>query len=128
MRDERGIVTLLVVGLGLTLVVSLALVGEAGKALAEKAHLAAVAEQAALAGTDTAAPGPAGGVTLVPAAATAAADKVLSADGVMGSVVVTGLSVQVGTVANLATPLLALVGTPQLKLHVSSSATATKGS
>jgi hypothetical protein len=124
---EDGFITLFVVIMSLAMLLGVGLLGQGAEVLVAKARLASVAQQAALAGADTAVPGLSGQPMLDPAAATSTADAVLNADRVAGTATVSGLEVQVSTHDTIATPMLAMVGHPRVSLVVDSGVSASGG-
>ncbi|HEX8081478.1 MAG TPA: pilus assembly protein TadG-related protein [Jatrophihabitans sp.] len=107
------------------------LVIDGGNALAAREQAADVAQQAARAGADALSPeslrGSPTGLTASPAAAQAAANRVLDTAGVTGTVNVDGASVSVTVVVHKDTTILSAFGVGPIKGRATAAATALHG-
>jgi Flp pilus assembly protein TadG len=132
-RDaQRGAVMFWVIPLMVAMVAMAGLVVDGGNAIAARQHAADLAQQAARAGADalspdslhTAVPSQ---LAADPAAATAAADQVLSAGGVVGAVSIDGDSVTVSVTVHEKTSVLSAFGLTEISGSATSTATALHG-
>lgn len=129
---EGGFVSFYVVLITIGLLAMCGLVFDGGNALAARGQAADVSQQAARAGADALSPaslrsvGPVG-LTAGPAAAGAAANRVLRAGGVSGTVAVSGDTVTVAVVVHRRTSILSAVGLTQITGRATASATAIHG-
>lgn len=129
-RADGGAVTPFVLVLCVALVALLGLVADGGRALAAREAAMTEAEQAARLGADqlSLASLHAGSIVVSTAAAVAAAEAYMAAEGHRGTAAVVGGRV-VATVDTypLSTPLLALVGIDSVAVGASASATTVDG-
>lgn len=132
-QAEAGFVSLYVVVIALGLLAMAGLVIDGGNALAAREQAADAAQQASRAGADALSPsslrGNPAGLTATPAAAQAAADRVLAAAGVNGTVTVgvAGDSVTVTVVVHKSTTILSAVGVSDISGTATATATALSG-
>lgn len=108
------------------------LVVDGGAALSARGRAADVAQQAARAGADALAPNSLrsrspSGLMINPAAATAAANQVLAAGSVQGSVTVSGDTVTVTTTVTRQTSMMSAVGINTVSGRASATATVLYG-
>jgi Flp pilus assembly protein TadG len=130
-QSEVGFVSLYVVVITVGLLAMAGLVIDGGNALAAREQATDVAQQAARAGADALSPeslrGSPTGLTASPAAAQAAANRVLDTAGVTGTVSVDGDNVTVTVVVHKDTTILSAFGVPPIEGKASSTATALHG-
>ena len=130
-QAEAGFVSLYVVVITVGLLAMAGLVIDGGNALAARGQAADVAQQAARAGADALSPeslrGRPTGLTASPAAAQAAADRVLDTAGVSGAVSVDGADVSVTVVVRKDTTILSAFGVGPIEGRANSTATALHG-
>jgi hypothetical protein len=128
-QSEVGSVTLFFAITALALFFVFGLVLDAGRALSAKAQDASHDFAAARAGAQQLAPSSlrAGRPILDPAAATAAAQAVLSADRLAGQITIRGLTVTVTTSRSVPTEVLGLIGIRSVTVHSAATALATPG-
>jgi Flp pilus assembly protein TadG len=130
-QAEAGFVSLYVVVITVGLLAMAGLVIDGGNALAAREQAADVAQQAARAGADALSPeslrGSPTGLTASPAAAQAAANRVLDTAGVTGTVNVDGASVSVTVVVHKDTTILSAFGVGPIKGRATAAATALHG-
>lgn len=113
--DERGAVAIVMPILAVAMLSMAGLVVDGGAALAARGRATDVAQQAARAGADALAPGSLrrgqpDDLTVDPAAAAAAADRVLTAGSVIGQVSVVGDTVTVTAQVSRPTAMLSAIG------------------
>jgi Flp pilus assembly protein TadG len=130
-RAEGGFVSLYVVVITVGLLAMAGLVLDGGNALAAREQATDVAQQAARAGADALTPsslrGSPTGLTASPAAAQAAANRVLDTAGVTGTVNVDGADVSVTVVVHKDTTILSAFGVGPIEGRATSTATALHG-
>jgi len=130
-QSEAGFVSLYVVVITVGLLAMAGLVIDGGNALAAREQATDVAQQAARAGADALSPeslrGSPTGLTASPAAAQAAANRVLDTTGVTGTVSVDGDNVTVTVVVHKDTTILSAFGVPPIEGKATSTATALHG-
>jgi Flp pilus assembly protein TadG len=130
-QAEAGFVSLYVVVITVGLLAMAGLVIDGGNALAAREQATDVAQQAARAGADALSPeslrGSPTGLTASPAAAQAAANRVLDTAGVTGTVRVDGADVSVTVVVHKDTTILSAFGVGPIKGKATSTATALHG-
>jgi Flp pilus assembly protein TadG len=130
-QAEAGFVSLYVVVITVGLLAMAGLVIDGGNALAAREQATDVAQQAARAGADALTPeslrGSPTGLTASPAAAQAAANRVLDTAGVTGTVNVEGADVSVTVVVHKDTTILSAFGVGPIKGKATSTATALHG-
>ena len=128
---EAGFVSLYVVVITVGLLAMAGLVIDGGNALAAREQATDVAQQAARAGADALSPeslrASPTGLTASPAAAQAAANRVLDTAGVTGTVNVDGPTVSVTVVVHKDTTILSAFGVGQIEGRATSAATALHG-
>jgi len=129
---ERGAVMFWVIPVMLGLVAMAGLVVDGGNAIAARQHAADLAQQAARAGADALSPdslhaAEPSQLTADPGAATTAADKVLAAGGVAGTVTIDGDSVTVSVTMHQQTQILSAFGLSSVSGSATSTATALHG-
>ena len=130
-QAEAGFVSLYVVVITVGLLAMAGLVIDGGNALAAREQATDVAQQAARAGADALTPdslrGSPTGLTASPAAAQAAADRILDTAGVTGTVSVDGANVTVKVVVHKDTTILSVFGVAPIEGKATSTATALHG-
>jgi Flp pilus assembly protein TadG len=130
-QSEAGFVSLYVVVITVGLLAMAGLVIDGGNALAAREQATDVAQQAARAGADALSPeslrGSPTGLTASPAAAQAAANRVLDSAGVTGTVSVDGDNVTVTVVVHKDTTILSAFGVGPIEGKATSTATALHG-
>lgn len=130
-QAEAGFVSLYVVVITVGLLAMAGLVIDGGNALAAREQATDVAQQAARAGADALSPeslrGSPTGLTASPAAAQAAANRVLDTAGVTGTVEVDGADVSVTVVVHKDTTILSAFGVGPIKGKATSTATVLHG-
>lgn len=132
-RAEAGFVSLYVVVITVGLLAMAGLVIDGGNAIAAREQATDAAQQASRAGADALSPdslrGSPTGLTASPAAAQAAANRVLAAAGVTGTVTVAvaGDSVTVTVVVHKSTTILSAVGVTDISGTATATATALHG-
>ncbi|MHA3700747.1 pilus assembly protein TadG-related protein [Jatrophihabitans sp. YIM 134969] len=122
--------SLYVVAITVGLLALAGLVIDGGSAIAAREQAADTAQQAARAGADALSQDSlrdSGGLFASPAAATRAANEVLSTGGVTGTVLVAGDQVTVSVVVHRATAILSALGISELTGSATESATAVRG-
>jgi Flp pilus assembly protein TadG len=130
-RAEAGFVSLYVVVITVGLLAMAGLVIDGGNALAAREQATDVAQQAARAGADALSPeslrGSPTGLTASPAAAQAAANRVLDTAGLTGTVTVDGNNVTVTVLVHKDTTILSAFGVGPIEGRATSTATALHG-
>lgn len=130
-QAEAGFVSLYVVVITVGLLAMAGLVIDGGNALAAREQATDVAQQAARAGADALSPeslrGNPTGLTASPAAAQAAANRVLDTAGVTGTISVDDANVSVTVVVHKDTTILSAFGVGPTKGKATSTATALHG-
>lgn len=130
-QTDAGFVSLYVVVITVGLLAMAGLVIDGGNALAAREQATDVAQQAARAGADALSPdslrGSPAGLTASPAAAQAAANRVLETLGVTGSVTVDGDEVTVSVTVHQNTTILSAFGVGPIEGKATSTATALHG-
>ena len=130
-QAEAGFVSLYVVVITVGLLALAGLVIDGGNALAAREQATDVAQQAARAGADALSPeslrGSPTGLTASPAAAQAAANRVLDTAGVPGTISVDGADVSVTVVVHKDTTILSAFGVGPIEGKATSTATALHG-
>lgn len=130
-QAEAGFVSLYVVVITVGLLAMAGLVIDGGNALAAREQATDVAQQAARAGADALSPdslrGSPTGLTATPAAAQAAANRVLDTAGVKGTVSVNGDNVTVLVTVHKDTTILSAFGVGPIEGKAASTATALHG-
>ena len=130
-RAEAGFVSLYVVVVTVGLLAMAGLVIDGGNALAAREQATDVAQQAARAGAGALTPdslrGSPTGLTASPAAAQAAANRVLDTAGVTGTVSVDGDNVTVTVIVHKNTTILSAFGVGPIEGKATSTATALHG-
>jgi Flp pilus assembly protein TadG len=130
-QAEAGFVSLYVVVITVGLLAMAGLVIDGGNALAAREQATDVAQQAARAGADALSPESLRGsptrLTASPAAAQAAANRVLDTAGVTGTVSVDGADVSVAVVVHKDTTILSAFGVGPIQGKATSTATALHG-
>jgi len=130
-QAEAGFVSLYVVVITVGLLAMAGLVIDGGNALAAREQATDVAQQAARAGADALTPeslrGNPTGLTVSPAAAQAAANRVLDTAGVSGTVNVDGANVTVTVVVHKDTTILSAFGVGPIESMATAAATALHG-
>jgi hypothetical protein len=129
---ERGAVMFWVIPVMLGLVALAGLVVDGGNAIAARQHAADLAHQAARAGADALSPNSLHAaepsqLTADPGAATKAAEKILAAGGVAGTVTIDGDSVTVSITVHQQTQILSAFGLSAVSGSATSTATALHG-
>jgi Flp pilus assembly protein TadG len=129
---ERGAVMFWVIPVMLGLVAMAGLVVDGGNAIAARQHAADLAQQAARAGADALSPdslhaAEPSQLTADPGAATTAAEKILAAGGVAGTVTIDGDSVTVSVTVHQQTQILSAFGLSAVSGSATSTATALHG-
>jgi Flp pilus assembly protein TadG len=123
-EDDRGVITVLVLGLIIVLVGVFGLAFDAAGALGDRQRAADIAAQAARAGADVLVPGT--GATVTPridtVGADAAAHGYLASLGVHGDVQATATQVTVTVTLNHPTKLLTVIGVTNFALHGTATA------
>ena len=130
--DDGGWVALWLAATILGLMAFVGLLVDGGNQIAARERAADVAQQAARAGADALSPvalhtGLPGSLTADPAAATAAAQRVLSSGGVSGTVAVRGQVVTVHVTVHQRTKVLSAIGLTELSGSATASATPLAG-
>ena len=130
-QAEAGFVSLYVVVITVGLLAMAGLVIDGGNALAAREQAADAAQQASRAGADALSPeslrGSPNRLTATPPSAQAAANKVLKAAGVTGTVSVEGDNVTVTVVVHKSTTILSAVGVTDISGTATATATALHG-
>ncbi len=130
-QAESGFVSLYVVVITVGLLAMAGLVIDGGNALAAREQATDAAQQASRAGADALSPdslrGNPNGLTATPAAAQAAANRVLETAGVTGTVSVNGNNVTVTVVVHKNTTILSAFGVGPIKGKATATATALHG-
>ena len=130
-QAEAGFVSLYVVVITVGLLAMAGLVIDGGNALAAREQATDVAQQAARAGADALSPdslrGSPTGLTASPAAAQAAANKILDTAAVTGTVSVDGGNVTVTVIVHKDTTILSAFGVGPIEGKATSTATALHG-
>ena len=130
-QSDAGFMSLYVVVITVGLLAMAGLVIDGGNALAAREQAADVAQQAARAGADALTPeslrGNPTGLTASPAAAQAAANRVLDAAHVAGTVRVDGDNVTVKVVVHQNTTILSAFGVGPIEGKATATATAVTG-
>jgi Flp pilus assembly protein TadG len=130
-QAEAGFVSLYVVVITVGLLAMAGLVIDGGNALAAREQATDVAQQAARAGADALSPdslrGSPTGLTATPAAAQAAANRVLDTAAVTGTVSVDGDNVTVTVIVHKDTTILSAFGVGPIEGKATSTATALHG-
>jgi Flp pilus assembly protein TadG len=130
-QGEAGFVSLYVVVITVGLLAMAGLVIDGGNALAAREKATDVAQQAARAGADALSPdslrGSPTGLTASPAAAQAAANRVLDTAAVTGTVSVDGDNVTVTVIVHKNTTILSAFGVGPIEGKATSTATALYG-
>lgn len=126
-QGDRGSLMLILIPLMSAMMLFAGLVLDGGAALAAREHAANVAREAARAGADALTPtslrtAEPSQLTLDPASATQAAQSVLAAAGLTGTVTVSGATVTVTATASRRTAMLTLVGISSLSETMTASA------
>jgi Flp pilus assembly protein TadG len=129
---ERGAVMFWVIPVMLGVIAMAGLVVDGGTAIAARQHAADLAQQAARAGADALAPvslhaAEPSQLTADPGAAMTAADKILAAGGVAGTVTVDGDAVTVSVTVHQQTQILSAFGLTAVSGSATSTATALHG-
>lgn len=127
--SERGSVTAMVAVLAVALFALAGLAVDGGRALAADQQAAAVAEEAARAGSQALSVSGlrSGIVTIDPAAAVLAAQRVLAAADLSGSVSVGTGTVRVQVTDAIPTTMLGIVGITSMSVHAAATATDVHG-
>ena len=128
-HDARGIVSLVVIVMGLALLLTVGLAYDGGRMLAAKVEAANEAAEAARAGAQAISASDRGSPTanLDPAAAGDAAQAYLARTGHQGTVYVSGDQITVTVTFNEPLAILAVAGINQARVTEAATATATAG-